>query len=63
MKKKYNIPACVVVQLDSRAALLQSVSGTATLDGTTFGGSSFDNSVIEANTKVISDKNVWDDEW
>lgn len=63
MKKKYNIPACVVVQLDSRAAMLQSVSGSASLDGTSYGGSTFDNSVIEANTKVISDKSVWDNEW
>ena len=70
MKKIYNQPTCLVVELRGRDAMLTSISAT---DGTTglgdvgFGGTtSTPNggvSVTSADTKGISDVNLWDEEW
>ena len=63
LKKRYIVPELFVVQLTSRDAMLQSVSATNTLSGTRFGGTTTSGSVSSADTKGISDVNVWDNEW
>ena len=62
MKKTYNQPTCIVVELNSRNALM-SVSGTGTLDGTSSGGGTKASNVTECDVKEIGDVNVWDEEW
>ena len=63
MKKTYIKPASLIVQLSSRSALM-SVSGTDTLGGTSYGGTTTDNSIVDADVKSINlDVNLWDDEW
>ena len=63
MKKTYIAPDLMVVTLGSRDALLQSVSGTNSLTGTSWGGTTQTNSIEEADVKSVSDVNVWDKEW
>ena len=65
MKKTYINPTIVTVQLRGRDAILTSVSGFATLDDTSFGGttSGGGNNITDADVKGISDVNVWDNEW
>ena len=61
VKKTYNQPTCLVVELSSRDAMLQSISNTA--DGMSFGGGTGTNDVTSADTKGVSNVNVWDEEW
>ena len=63
MKKTYNQPTCLVVELASRNAMLISASGTETLGGTRYGGSTTDNSISGGDVKGMSDVNLWDNEW
>lgn len=63
VKRTYIIPEFLVVNLVSRDALLQSVSGKASLSGTSYGGNSSDAGDISADVKESTDINVWDDEW
>ena len=64
MKKIYNQPTCLVVQLGSRDALLQSISATSTgLDDTSYGGTTSGNSIGSADVKGMTDVNLWDEEW
>ena len=63
MKKIYNQPTCLVVQLGSRDALLQAVS-SSDLEGTTTSSSGTGGSGIsEGDVKGIADVNIWDNEW
>ena len=64
MKKTYNQPTCLVVELRGRDALLTSLSAQNTgLDGTSDGGLTSTNSIGSADTKGVSDVNLWDNEW
>ena len=67
MKKTYNQPTCIVVELASRDAMLQSVSATISLTGTSFGGrtSASTTTITDADVKEqnVTDVNVWDKEW
>ena len=60
MKKTYISPAALTVELGSRDALLQSVSSTEGLTGTSYGGSS-SGRVTEGDVK--ESKSLWDEEW
>lgn len=63
MKKTYNSPGMIVVHLGSRDALM-SVSGTDSLSGTSYGGTTSDDGIIDADVKSINlDVNIWNDEW
>ena len=63
MKKTYNQPTCLVVRLGSRDSMLVTVSAPG-LTGTRYGGytSNIDGDV-SADTKGVTDVNVWDNEW
>ena len=63
MKKTYISPAMLTVELGSRDALLQSVSSTEGLTGTSYGGrtSSITGGVTEGDVK--ESKSIWDEEW
>ena len=64
VKKIYNQPACLVVELGSRN-MFMGVSATNTgLDGTSFveGGTSTNN-ISDADVKGVTDVNLWDSEW
>lgn len=66
MKKTYNQPTSFVVELRGRDAILQSISGGSSLDGTEFGGSTSGNEggfPDGGDVKGITDVNVWDEEW
>jgi hypothetical protein len=65
MKKTYNQPTCLVVELRGRDAILTSVSGNYSLDDTSWGGttSSVSGGVSEGDVKGITDVNLWDNEW
>ena len=64
MKKTYISPAALTVQLGYRDALLQSVSSTEGLGGTSWGGStSQEGGPSSADVKGMTDVNVWDEEW
>ena len=62
MKKIYIAPSTLTVQLSSRSVLM-SVSANESLDGTSYGGETLGNSIIDADTKSYGNKNVWDNEW
>ena len=63
MKKTYNQPTCLVVQLRSRDSLLVTVSAPG-LTGTRFGGNTSDiEGDFSADTKGVSSTNLWDNEW
>ena len=61
MKKTYISPAALTVQLGSRDALLQSVSSTESLNGTSFGGKTSSGRPSEGDVK--ESKSIWDEEW
>ncbi len=62
MKKKvYISPNLVVVELNTRHTIMQ-MSAYDSLDMNYEGDTSTGN-VIEADSRVISDKNLWDEEW
>ena len=61
MKKIYNQPTCLVVELGCRFALLGLSSGD--LDGTSNGGGTRGSSISEGDVKGIADVNLWDNEW
>ena len=66
MKKIYNQPTSFVVELRGRDAILQSISGGSSLDGTSYGGNSSDHGSDLSDggdVKGITDVNVWDNEW
>ena len=63
MKKTYNQPTSFVVELRGRDAILQSISGGSSLDGTESGGKTSDNPGIEGDVKGVTNVNVWDEEW
>jgi len=65
VKNTYIVPELLVVQLASRDALLQSVSATSSLTGTSFGGRTSTNSITDADVKEqnVTDVNLWDKEW
>jgi hypothetical protein len=63
MKKTYNQPTCLVVQLRSRDSLLVTVSATNSLSNTRYGGTTSVNSVTDADVKGTNDVNLWDNEW
>lgn len=64
MKKTYNQPTCLVVELRGRDALLTSLSAQNTgLDGTSDGGLTSTNSIGSADVKGVTDVNLWDNEW
>jgi hypothetical protein len=62
MKKTYITPSVLTVQLSSRSTLM-SLSATDSLDGTSYGGTTLGNSIIDADVKGFGDKNIWDEEW
>ena len=66
MKKIYNQPTCLVVELSSRNAIM-AISGQETLSGTSWGGTTSSptggGSISDADVKGITDVNVWDEEW
>ena len=60
MKKTYNQPTCLVVELSSRSALM-SISGTDTLGGTRYGGttsSAEGGAITSGDVKGIGDVKV-----
>ena len=61
VKKIYNQPTCLVVELGCRFALLGLSSGD--LDGTSNGGGTGGSSISEGDVKGIADVNLWDNEW
>ena len=61
VKKIYNQPACLVVELRGRDALM-SVSAETSL-GVGYRGTTSDNNIQDADVKSTSDVNVWDKEW
>ena len=63
MKKIYNQPTCLVVQLGSRDALLQTVSASEGLGGTSSGGNTNEAGIGEGDVKGHTSINVWDEEW
>ena len=67
MKKTYNQPTCLAVELRGRDAMLQSISSNSTstgLAGTSWGGSTSSASEpISGDVKGMTDVNVWDEEW
>jgi hypothetical protein len=64
MKKTYNQPTCLVVQLGSRDALLTIVSGNQSLPGTSVSNAGTGSAGIsDADVKGMTDVNVWDNEW
>ena len=65
MKKTYNQPACLVVELASRN-MFMGVSGTETLGGTSYGGttsSAEGGAITSGDVKGMGDVNLWDEEW
>ena len=65
MKKIYNQPTCLVVELGSRDSLLVTLSATNSstgLSGTSYGGTT-GSTITSADVKGISDVNLWDEEW
>ena len=63
VKKIYNQPTCLVVELGCRFALL-GLSGN--LDGTSNGGSTSEKEggfPDGGDVKGIADSNLWDNEW
>ena len=61
VKKIYNQPTCLVVELGCRFALL-GLSGN--LDGTSNGGSTSGKEFPDGgDVKGIADVNIWDNEW
>ena len=64
MKKTYNQPTSLVVELRGRDAILTTISGNSGgLDGTSSGGSTFGNSITDSDVKGMTDVNLWDNEW
>jgi hypothetical protein len=68
MKKTYNQPSCIIVELGSRDSLLVTLSSTDStngLSGVGYGGttSGGGNNITDADVKEITDVNVWDNEW
>ena len=66
MKKIYNQPTCLVVELASRDAMLQAVSGNVTLTGTRYGGTTSTaegGPITSGDVKGMNDVNLWDNEW
>jgi len=62
VKKIYNQPTCLVVELGCRFALLGLSSGD--LDGTSNGGGTSGKEFPDGgDVKGITDVNVWDNEW
>jgi len=62
MKKIYNQPICVVVELRGRDALLTSMSADEST-GMKYDGTTSGRGVISADTKATTDVNLWDKEW
>jgi len=62
MKKTYISPAALTVQLGSRDAMLQSISSTGSLSGTTSSRGGTGAAGIE-DADVKEHKNIWDEEW
>ena len=62
MKKTYISPAALTVQLGSRDAMLQSISSTGSLSGTTSSRGDTQSAGIE-EADVKESKSVWDEEW
>ena len=70
MKKTYNQPTCLVVELSSRNALLITLSAqnaTTGLEDTSYGGTTSSAAggagISEGDVKGFSDVNLWDNEW
>ena len=66
MKNIYNQPTCLVIELRGRDALLTTLSATNSstgLSGTSYGGTTSDNNITNADVKETSDVNLWDEEW
>ena len=66
MKKIYNQPTCLVVELGSRDALLTTLSSQDPVTGLGVGYGGGTNSLgdgVSADTKGVSDVNLWDKEW
>jgi hypothetical protein len=63
MKRKYNAPNLIAVELGSRHAILQSVSANATLTGTEYGGNSADAGDVHADVKEAGSSDIWGAEW
>ena len=62
MKKTYNQPTSIVVELGCRFALLGLSSGD--LDGTEFGGGTSGKEFPDGgDVKGMTDVNLWDEEW
>ena len=61
MKKIYNQPTSIVVELGCRFALLGLSSGD--LDDTSFGGGTGDAGISAGDVKGMTDVNLWDEEW
>lgn len=63
MKKTYISPSTLTVTLSGRDTLLQAVSANNSLLGTSFGGNTEDENIINSDTKELFGKNIWDNEW
>ena len=70
MKKTYNQPTCLVVELGSRDSLLVTLSSTDStngLSGVGYGGTTSSGAggagISEGDVKGMTDVNLWDDEW
>jgi hypothetical protein len=61
MKKIYNQPACIVVELRGRDALM-SVSAETSL-GMGYRGTTSEYTINDADVKSTSDVNLWNNEW
>lgn len=62
MKKIYNAPNVVVVEIKTRH-MFMNLSALDSLDGASWGGDTESGSIIEADTRLITGKSVWDEEW
>jgi hypothetical protein len=60
-KKEYIKPGLLSVQLNTRSTIMQ-MSAVDSLD-MDYQGDTSSGSVIEANSRVISDKSIWENNW
>ena len=62
MKKIYNAPNVVVVEIKTRH-MFMNLSALDSLEGASWGGDTESQGIIGADTRLITGKSVWDEEW
>ena len=65
MKKIYNQPTCLVVEISSCNVLI-TISGESTLNDTSYGGNASTAAggpITSGDVKGMTDVNLWDSEW